>query len=395
MKNTCWNEKEDEILLFLRNKNVPYCEIAKTINKISGVERSESSARARHSFLLKNMQEKINSALDNLADSFPTNDVCEHAPPMQDTTPLNTTVVNSKTFRDVQNRIEEIQAKYLAERVKVTVGQTKGRLTKILSLSDIHFPIADWESLEKAILDNVNDTDILVLNGDILEGHSFSVYDKDMNVSALHEYQAAFEFVKLCSTIFPQVYLVDGNHDVRAGKALKRYGLTDSQSDIFRPNLLARIANGEELDSRGCVIQKHDFQNVHYEHSESWYIRIGKTIFAHPHNRGSSKPGWTVQQVANYFNTRYQAGEIDCVVIGHTHKSYKGVHQNQLLIEQGCLASLMTYAHSPKMEFFGGGVQGYAVVYQDEDGNCDFNQSSAIYLGSLMPPKKDIIKVKR
>lgn len=286
--------------------------------------------------------------------------------------------------------IQEIQAQYEEESEDYDVGLPKNANIKILSLSDIHFPYARVDYLMDAVSKHA-DADICVLNGDIFEGHVFSTYDKHKRVSALHEYQAAFQFLNICAETFPNVYLVDGNHDVRSGKFLGRLGIENEASQIFRPNLMARMANGELLDETGMLVEQKDFSNVHYDQRESWYLRIGKTIFAHPHGRGGGKPGATVQTVANYFNSRYREGDIDCVVIGHTHKWYKGVHAQQLLIEQGCLSGLMTYAHSPRLEFFGGAVNGYAVIYQDEEGSCDFNQSGPIYLGYVMPPKKSVI----
>jgi len=120
-------------------------------------------------------------------------------------------------------------------------------------------------------------------------------------------------------------------------------------------------------------------------------VRIGKTIFAHPHGRGSSKPGWTAQRVEQYFNERYNTDEYDSVIVGHTHKIYKGVIRGRLIVEQGCFADLLSYSHSAKLSYLANGQNGYAVVYQDEDGNTDFNLSGPVYLGEVMPPKKSLI----
>jgi predicted phosphodiesterase len=295
---------------------------------------------------------------------------------------------NPYTIRAEQ--IKKIQAIYEEASEDYPVGRPASTSRKILSLSDIHFPLARMDFLLDAIEDH-KDADICVLNGDIFEGHMFSTFEKHKRIAAIDEYRAAFEFVSLCSEVFPVVYLVDGNHDVRTAKALARNGFETEASQIFRPNLMARLANGEFLDETGLVLEQAKFDNVIYDQRESWYLRIGRTLFAHPHGRGNGKPGGTVQTVANYFNSRYQAGAIDSVVIGHTHKFYKGVHQGQLLIEQGCMSGLMSYAHSPKMDFFGGAVNGYAVIYQDEEGNCDFNKSGPIFQGYVMPPKKSVV----
>ena len=286
--------------------------------------------------------------------------------------------------------IQEIQEKYKEESEDYQVGIVPTPTRKILSLSDIHFPYARTDYLDQAISAH-SDADILVLNGDILDGNIFSTFEKHKRVAALDEYRTAFEFVKMCSEIFPRVYLVDGNHDVRTARALGRAAFDTEASQIFRPNLIARLANGELLDETGLLVEKYNFSNVFYDQRESWYLRIGKTLFVHPHGKGSGLPGGTVHTVARYFASRYKEGTVDAIVCGHTHKNYCGVHNQQMLVEQGCLSGLMTYAHSPKLEFFGGAVNGYAVIYQDEEGNCDFNMSGPVFLGYVMPPKKSVI----
>jgi predicted phosphodiesterase len=174
----------------------------------------------------------------------------------------------------------------------------------------------------------------------------------------------------------------------RVSRALKQGGLDQEALEILRPDLLARIANGERLDSSGMLIEKQDFDNVHYDRYEPWYARIGDCCFVHPHSKGSSKPGFTVSRTAQYLNSRYD--DIKAVVCGHTHQLYWGVVNGQLMIEQGHLSGLMHYAHSPRLQFLGSTYNGYAVIYQDEDGNTDFNKSRPMYLGTALPPKKSV-----
>lgn len=297
---------------------------------------------------------------------------------------------DSNPVTDRMKQIEKIQEQYKDAALTINTGlmAPEAATRKILSISDIHFPLARLDLLE-AIIHEHSDANICVVNGDLLEGYIFSTFGKSKRIAALHEYNAAFEFLDTIRLIFPDVVIVGGNHDnPRVSRALARAGMTREATQILRPDLLARLANGERLDQTGLLVEKKDFSNVHYQQSESWYVKIGKAIFAHPHGRGSAKAGWTVQHVQEYFSTRYGAGEVDCICIGHTHKLYKGVHKQMLLMEQGCLAGLMTYAHKPKLEFIGNGVNGYAVVHQDAEGNTDWNRSTPIYMGMVLPPKK-------
>lgn len=283
--------------------------------------------------------------------------------------------------------IKELTREYKMASERETAGLVENANKKILSLSDIHFPFALEDEL-KIALETHSDADIVVLNGDILDGYIFSTFTKAKRIAALKEYMAAFELVEYCSENFPNVVIVAGNHDIRPARALKSVGFEKEESQVLRPDLLARIANGEKLDGDGDLIEKLDFSNVHYQRFDSWYVRIGKTIFAHPSGyRGG--PGGTAQKLYEYFIKRMGSDDFDSIVVGHTHKVYKGVFCNKLLIEQGAMCDRQPYQHKPDLRFLHA-MNGYAIIFQDENGNTDFNKSNVIYLGSMLPPKKEL-----
>lgn len=294
--------------------------------------------------------------------------------------------------QEIFDILKEIQSEYKERSVVRTVGLIpKEKIArKILSLSDIHFPFANVDYLNQAVNDH-SDADIVVINGDLMDGYIFSTYEKEGKVAALKEYMAAFEFIKMLSERFPAVHLVNGNHDARISRRLKSMGFEKERSQILRPDLLARIQNGERLDENGRLVEKLDFSNVFYEQRESWYVKIGKTLFVHPWGKGSAKAGFTAQRVNDYFSTRYNPEEYDSVVVGHVHKCYKGVINSKLLIEQGCLSDLMGYSHSAQLSYINNGMNGYAVICQDAEGNTSFNHSGFIFLGEVLPPKKDAL----
>lgn len=295
-------------------------------------------------------------------------------------------------YEERWEQLREIQEQYrnqATEKRRGLVGK-ENITTKILSLSDIHFPLAREDLLEQ-ILDEHADADIVVVNGDLMEGYIFSTFAKSREIAAVDEYRAAFLFVKTLSERFSKVILVDGNHDIRAGKALQGQGFSQAASQVLRPNLLARIANGEVLDASGMLIEKLNFDNVIYEPRESWFVKVGKTLFIHPHTRGGSQPGYTVTKVGDRLIRRYEEDEVDSVVCGHTHKIYKGVLNGKLYIEQGFLAGVLAYLHAPRSDYRYNYQNGYAVIYQDANGNTDFNMSGPIYMGESLPPKKEAL----
>lgn len=271
----------------------------------------------------------------------------------------------------------------------IVSGLTKAKDTKIISFSDLHIPFFLWENMEQALQEH-KDADIVVLNGDILDAYIFSTFSKSKNIAALKEYQVAFDLVHYLSDHFPNVVLVSGNHDYRTTRAVKTAGFADEASKVFRPDLLSRIANGEKLDSYGMLIEKLEFENVHYDMNESWYVRLGKTIFCHPSGFASRYPGATVVKLLDHFSSRLSYDDFDSIVVGHTHKVYKGVVSSKLLIEQGAMAHRLPYQFKADLRFKNA-MNGYAIIYQDSDGKTNFNDSTPIYIGSHIPNKKRTI----
>lgn len=285
-------------------------------------------------------------------------------------------------------KIKQMNKEHKMLTEKISVGLNVEPEVKILCLSDIHFPFALEEEIMKALKEH-SDADIVVFNGDILDGYIYSTFAKAKRIAALKEYIAAFELVRYCSENFPKVAIVSGNHDVRPARHLQRIGFEKEESQVLRPDLLARIANGERLNEEADLVEKLNFDNVYYQKYDSWYIRIGKTLFCHPSGyRGG--PGGTAQKLYEYFIKRMGSDEFDSIVVGHTHKIYKGIFCNKLLIEQGAMCDRMPYQHKCNLRFLHA-MNGYTVVYQDKNGNTNFNKSHVVYLGSVLPPKKEIL----
>lgn len=272
---------------------------------------------------------------------------------------------------------------------RADLGLTTSKETKIVSFSDLHIPFFLWEEMEKALTKH-SDADVIVLNGDILDAYIFSTFSKSKNIAALKEYRAAFDLVHYLSDNFPNVILVSGNHDYRTTRAIKTSGFAEDAAKVYRPDLLCRIANGERLDKYGQLVEKLDFSNVHYQVQDSWYVRVGKTIFCHPSGFGSKYPGATVVKLLDHFSHMMDQNDFDSIVVGHTHKVYKGVVSGKMLIEQGAMAHRLPYQFRADLRFKNA-MNGYAVIYQDAEGNTNFNNSQPYYLGSHLPVKKGII----
>jgi len=269
---------------------------------------------------------------------------------------------------------------------KHKIGLVKGT-KKYLVLSDMHFPIVEADLLLDIICQH-NDADGVILNGDLLDGYIYSTYQKSKQLAAIDEYRSAFDFIKSIQPFFKDIWITEGNHDARIYKYLSDKFIPSAASSLFQPNLLARMANGEELSASGDLIKKHNWENVHFDRLHSWYVRIGNAVVAHPHFTITSSPGMGVKKTAEMINKIYPPNLIDCLIVGHTHAVYKGVVNGQLLIEQGCLTTFTEYSFSPRSTYITAPALGYAVLYQDNDGNTDFNKSGFIYCGRTTPKIK-------
>lgn len=254
------------------------------------------------------------------------------------------------------------------------------RNTKILSLSDLHIPFCDMELVD-SIIEQHKDADVLVLNGDILDGYAPSSFAKDKAITMHTEYVECLEFVRRVSKIFPSVYLVRGNHEQR----VERYftDKVDSGMSMFvTKDALAYIAEGWIIDEagnkRGCL----DFSNVHYNvDGNPWILRLGKTVFLHPSSFSQGALS-TVTKACDYLTNFLEWDSFDSVVMGHTHKLGKAMYRGKLLIEQGSLSRILDYQRSAKFKK-DASVLGYAVIYQNANGETLVNESAPIYLGTL------------
>jgi predicted phosphodiesterase len=293
------------------------------------------------------------------------------------------------TYDDAWKTVIATAKEFRAKSQKLELGLTSSKERKIISFSDLHIPFFLWEDMKHA-LEVHKDADVVILNGDILDAYMFSTFSKTKNIAAIKEYRAAFDLVHFLSDHFKKVILVSGNHDYRTTRAIKTSGLSSDVMKVYRPDLLCRIANGEKLNSFGDLEKVFEFKNVLYQKQDSWYVRVGQTIFCHPSGFGSKYPGATVVKLHDHFSQRMDSSDFDSIVVGHTHKVYKGVVSGKLLIEQGAMAHKLPYQFRADLRFKNA-MNGYAVIYQDSNGNTNFNDSQPIYLGSHLPTKKGII----
>ena len=121
----------------------------------------------------------------------------------------------------------------------------KGDYKRIMVISDLHFPVEHPEALDflEAMKDKYR-PDLCVQIGDLVDLHNFSRYKKDPNfISPVDEIERGKAKLRELQILFPKLYIVWGNHDVRIKDRAKEAGIPDialkdfvDLYDIFRPN---------------------------------------------------------------------------------------------------------------------------------------------------------------
>lgn len=240
-----------------------------------------------------------------------------------------------------------------------------GKKKKILSLSDIHAPFANFKAIETAIKDN-RDADLVVLNGDVYDGHALSDYEKlnDFNIEI--ELKQVFMLLDVLTKLFKEVVWVGGNHDFtrflryvsrKFGSGMKKYV-------VKRLNPIEYIS--EKYNN--VVVVPHN------------WVEIGKCVFIHPNGYSSALMSTSINQTEYLLANKHflPYGDFQALVQGHTHDLGEFYLNGIKIIEQGCLCNLMDYRFdNPSSRSW---TTGYAVVYLDEAGNVDFNKTRNIII---------------
>jgi predicted phosphodiesterase len=174
--------------------------------------------------------------------------------------------------------------------------------SKILFLSDIHFPYHDEQALKLALEVGIKDeVDCIYLNGDILDFYQVSSFDRDPRKRRFKdEIEMGKQFLSILRREFPKahIYYKVGNHEIRLWRYMK----------VKAPELLdLEIFSFEEL----LEFSKH---NVHYVDGQTM-AQIGSLAVFHGHEFGGSV--FSPVNVARGLYLRAKSSAI----CGHSHQT--------------------------------------------------------------------------
>lgn len=257
----------------------------------------------------------------------------------------------------------------------------RGVKTRILSISDIHFPFA--KPIE-TFCDYVGRVDILVLNGDLLDCQAISRFSKLYRTSPLEEMIGARQYlINLIEYIQPkQVIATYGNHEIRLASYLSKNLDTDIQELLPETALDYLFVDGFTHYDRKLKTKTYYepicevFDDIKIEYTGNWYYQIENVIFCHP-KAFASNPMKTAEKAMYFF--RNEGKQFQALVMGHTHRTGTYKIGNTTIYEQGaaCETNKMNYSDGMLIN---SQKQGFIYVCLDKDGKNMEDKTKVITL---------------
>jgi predicted phosphodiesterase len=262
-----------------------------------------------------------------------------------------------------------------------TYGLNNSSKTRILHISDLHYPFNLSNDIYKQFKDRV---DILIIDGDEEDCFSVSKFTKKYRLPFVDEMIGARQMlIDIINIINPKKVLFNyGNHNVR---------MINYFSDKIHEDLLSLMpeTNLDFIVDIGFWKHNHEKKTkTFYEpltkvfaesgieivYTKNWFCRVGKTIYCHPKAFKSGLLA-TVEKSYLYF---LQIGEepFDCIVMSHTHALGFAKYGKSFLYESGCLCKEPEYSQDGK--FMRPQQNGIFYQVQDEQGNFLYNESKLV-----------------
>lgn len=345
MANVKWTSELDSRRIDLIKEGFSYTAIShilnrefKLNNRINGksVENRSRATKTTKTALFTQSNQNIQSSKQEVETLFP---------------PKAYEINESITFTpEKKRRLKEIYDLF-----------NDGKARKVLSLSDLHAPFIHFEAVERALLEH-GDADVLVLNGDVFDGHALSDFDKLDDFDIEIEFEQVFTLLDVVTKMFDVVIWNGGNHDVsrfirmvsrKFGNGMKKYVL-------------------KRLNPVQYVAEKYD--NIIIVPNQ--FFQMGECVFTHPDGYSSALMSTALgQEKVIRANADYLLPnpKFTCVIQGHTHDLGEYYINDCKVIEQGCLTHPADYRFdkpsSRKWQL------GFAVLHLNNDGTVDFNNT--------------------
>lgn len=212
----------------------------------------------------------------------------------------------------------------MPESYALTYEPYKISQSKVLILSDLHFPYQDNQAIKTALkFGKEKGVNCILINGDLLDFATISRHEKDWrHRSVSEEFEAVRGFLKELRKHFPKAKIVfkEGNHDERFEKFLFLKAPEIFDDNEFKLEVRLRLAE-LKIDIVKDMLP----------------VKIGKLNVLHGHELNGS--GGVNPARATFLKT------IDNVLIGHCHRSSQHTEPTFagdviVTTSQGCLCGM-------------------------------------------------------
>lgn len=253
--------------------------------------------------------------------------------------------------------------------------------TRILGLNDFHIP---FNLPIDTFKDYAGKTDILVLNGDIVDQQQISKFPKIYRVSIMEELILGRQYIiDLINFIRPRkVIVIDGNHEKRFGAYLSKNLDSDILELMPDSSMDLIVETGfNHYDKRNKTKTwyepiKNVFDSVEIIYANDWKYKVGQTWFIHPsaYSGGMLK---TTEKAVNYF-LRIDR-DFEGIAMAHVHKLGSYIQGNIYMFETGCCCDI------DKLDYADGKLQypqqkGFLYTCQTAEGKLIYDKTKLIEL---------------
>ena len=257
----------------------------------------------------------------------------------------------------------------------------RGVCTRILSISDLHYPFA----LPIETFEEYSDkTDVLVLNGDLIDHQSISKFPKRYRINPIEELIGLRTYlITLIECIKPsKVYFTYGNHELRMGDYLAK-NLDCELQELLPETVIDLLVNDgfvhydRKFHTKVRYVPLASvFEDVEFVWENKWWCQIGEVVFCHPKAFASS-PMKTAEKAVLWF--RNNGNIFNALVMAHTHRIGSYEIGNTMAYEQGACCDTDKLSYNDGM-LINSQKRGFIYVCLDKSGNNMSDKTKLVHL---------------
>jgi predicted phosphodiesterase len=254
------------------------------------------------------------------------------------------------------------------------------REQRIVVAGDFHAPFQASEDVAELIR-RERGADLLVLNGDLQDFYAVSKYIKYEKVSIETELAAVDAMLGQLARAFPDVLIVDGNHDHQRFEKQLRDRLSPEMVHVVE------FLTGGNLSAIRLIAKR--YPNVRFadnqvgRHHVGWFHQEGDLLCTHA-EQFSAVEGATLRRLTTRMERMAPVFGLEpwrVCIQAHTHQFAILKVGDKMMVEGGCMSSVPGYVLTARS---GASVQtnGYVTLTQDR-GRTDWNSIKFVHMQEL------------